>query len=283
MTELLIAGLAAVAVGVFVMAVRPDDVVTGRLAALRPASTSGSRPGVVDRGEACLRRIGRLVPGDRARVARALVSAAVKGWTPDAVAGCRAVASLVGFGLAAGPLRLNVAVAVLLGWAGYRLPDAAIASRVASRGRQIAGGIPEAADLLAICLRAGSNIPLSLETVGRNTAGPLGQEIRRVVDDISLGVPHGRALGDLAERCGDDDLKVLAALLAGGHRFGAEITPSLEAYSEDVWLKRRRWAEEQARRAPVRLLFPLVLLILPAFILLTLVPLVLVTLDSLAF
>lgn len=170
-----------------------------------------------------------------------------------------------------------------LGFLGYRIPDFIDAWRVKVRKEEISAELPETVDMLAVCTQAGLNLALSLQRVAQRAGGSLGDELRRSIDEIDLGVPRRTALSALAQRNGIDDLDALVTNLNNSERFGTQIASTLQVFSQEVRAKRRRAAEEQARRAPVKILFPLVFLILPAFVLLTVVPLLLGTFQDLGF
>jgi tight adherence protein C len=230
-----------------------------------------------------LLRLGRRLPGDRNALSASLSSAGLEHWSADAVVGARfalAFTGLVSGGIAgvATPL-----VAPLLAIAGYRIPDAVIKARSRSRREDLLRDLPDAVDLLAVCTQAGLNLSLSLNRVAGGVPGVLGEELRRTVREIEVGVPRREALAGLAARTEVGEIEALAGILISAERFGTRVASSLSAYSNEMRARRRRQAEEQARRAPVKMLFPLVFLILPGFVLLTLVPLLLGTFSSLGF
>lgn len=146
----------------------------------------------------------------------------------------------------------------------------------------IADDLPEVVDLIALALAAGLNVPLAVEAVGRRGTGPLAQEMARVAHDASRGRRLADALDDLALRCGEPT-RPLMSLLASGERYGVPLVQSLDRLAADVRAAQRRRAEEAARRLPVKMLFPLVACILPAFALLTLGPLLLTSLRTLSW
>lgn len=260
---------------------RRDPVVASRMGELRIS-------GVVGIGEqaggfrAVLGRIGRRYPGSGGEdVRRALDSAGMQGSGADGVRGAQICCAAAGFaaGLAGGSLALVLAPAGA--FTGFRLPGMMIARRTKTRREKIALALPDAVDLLAVCSQAGLNIALSLQRVSERTGGVLGEELRRTLDEIELGVARRTALAGLAQRYPHPDLESLVGVLENAERFGNQVCGSLEAFASQVRSRRKRRAEEQARKAPVKILFPLVLLILPAFMLLSVVPLLLSTFASL--
>ena len=160
--------------------------------------------------------------------------------------------------------------AVAAGWALPRL----VSRR--DEGRRLAAleaGLPEAVDLLALAVGAGGNVILAVAAAGRRGSGPLAEELRRVADEVARGRRLADALDELPALAGEAT-RPLATALAGAERYGVPLGPALERIGDDVRRQRQRRAEEAARKVPVRLLFPLVVCILPAFALLTVAPLV---------
>jgi tight adherence protein C len=281
--ELLLAAMVSLAVGAFVAAfARKDQLVAGRVAVLRNPleDVSESQPSIVLRA---LGTIGGQLPGDRQALELAIATSGLQGIPVNAFVGARVVTALLGIvvGLQFGSLRWIAAAA--LGVAGYRLPLAYLGLRRRARNEEIAAQVPEAAELLAICTEGGLNVPLALSRVAFRTQGLLGEELRRTLRETEFGISRRDALNQLAARSQVSELRSIVAVLNGAERFGTRISSSLTTFAIDLRRKQRRAAEEQARRAPVKLLFPLVFLILPAFILLTIVPLLLGTFRTLGF
>lgn len=281
MTEFVIAAIAAF--GVWLALSRTSSGrgrVIQQLAELSPESQRKQQRRNLGR---FLAGLGRRLPGDRNAITTSVESAGLEDMPPESVIAARFVAAAIGFavGIFLRPIALIAAPG--LTFLGYRLPDLLIGARVRRRKDDLARDLPDAVDLLAVCTQAGLNLPLSLKRVSAGVAGPLGQELRRTVREIELGLPRSAALGELSERNDVPELENLVGILQTSERFGTKVASSLNIFSADIRLHRKRRAEEQARRAPVKMLFPLVFLILPGFVLLTLVPLLLSTFQSLGF
>ncbi|HVL50933.1 MAG TPA: type II secretion system F family protein, partial [Actinomycetota bacterium] len=233
---------------------------------------------------ALLRYSGRRFPGEATDANRELLESAGMGRVPvESFRGVQLLLAGLGFvaGLAAGPMAVVVApVGVLV---GYRIPRTVVMARGKRRKDEMAAALPDAVDLLAVCTHAGLNITLSLKRVAARAPGPMGREIQRVVEEMALGVPRAQALENLADRNGLPEMESLVRVLLNSERFGTQISASLEGFSEDIRSRRKRSAEEQARKAPVKILFPLVFLILPAFVLLSVVPLLISAFEALDF
>ena len=154
--------------------------------------------------------------------------------------------------------------------------------RVAKRRREgeVAAALPDVVDLLCLCAGAGLTVPLAVERVAPHVKGTVGEGLLRVVAEVDRGRRWADALGDLPRSVGEPMRTVSAALVAA-ERHGTPLGPILERVAAELRGERRRAAEAAARRVPVRLLFPLVMCVLPAFVLLTLAPLIAGALGSL--
>jgi tight adherence protein C len=152
--------------------------------------------------------------------------------------------------------------------------------RARRRTAALVADLPEIVDLLALAAGAGLTVPLAVSAVARRASGPVATELRRVLDDVAHGRRLADALDDLPTRTGEVTRPLVATLVAS-ERYGAPVVAGLERLSREVRRDRRRRAEEEARRVPVKVLFPLVTCTLPAFALLTVAPLIAGTLGSL--
>jgi tight adherence protein C len=281
MIEFLIAAFAGVGVWLAISrrAKHRDKRLMSRISDLAAQTPTKKRPPATQ----LLAAAGRRLPGNRGVLRQSLASADLVHWSPDAVVSVRYLGVCAGIlaGLAFG--RLAPLASIALAFGGYRLPDLVINRRAKQRSDDIQRDLPDAIDLLAVCTHAGLNLSLSLKRVAAGIPGPLGAELRRTVGEIDLGVPRSKALEEMGSRNEVAELESLVGLLQTSERFGTKVAASLMTFGGDIRLKRKRRAEELARRAPVKMLFPLVFLILPGFVLLTLVPLLLSTFESLGF
>lgn len=218
----------------------------------------------------------------RPRMRRLLVLAGLE-WSPAEVAfvklalalGCALAALLVaGFGPA-------LLVSPLIGAAAYRGPDIALARRARSRQADIERRVPDLVELLVAITEAGLAPAMAFRRSAEVLVGALGDEVRLAVDEIDLGLPWRTAMERLVGRTDVPSLRRLVSALARSNRLGTPIRSTLRSVADDLRADRRAKAEEAARRAPVKMLFPLVFLILPAFLLLTVGPVVLATVHSL--
>jgi tight adherence protein C len=130
-------------------------------------------------------------------------------------------------------------------------------------------------DLLVTCIEAGLGIFEALKTVGREAEHQgrlLGSELAILSAELTTGASLAQALRALAERTGVDDIKSVAAILIQSEKLGSQMGPALRACSDSLRVKRRMRAEEMAQKSTVKILFPLVLFILPAMLIVILSP-----------
>lgn len=190
----------------------------------------------------------------------------VQAWT-TVVAG--AVALLV-----APPLLVPV---VASAWIGHRRREARTRRAAA---RAVTRALPDTVDLLLLCTSAGQSLPLAHPLVAGRIEPPLGLALRAAAIEAEAGRPRADALVAAMTPLGDRAAG-LAHALADHLRYGVPLAATLERWSAELRADRRRQAEEAARRVPVRLLAPLIACVLPAFALLTVVPLLVASLRAL--
>lgn len=193
---------------------------------------------------------------------------------------------LAGGGVAVGLTALpsspgrGVAASIILGVAGYRLQDFRRARRTAFRRAEASAAIPGLLDLVSVSVTAGLTPRLALERVPEAVDGPLSEALREARREVVLGDSWRAALRRIATGTGLPELRRLASTLERSERLGAPVSDRLQTLAREVRAERRAAQEERARRAPVTMLFPLVFLILPAFVLAAVVPAVLVATDG---
>lgn len=177
-------------------------------------------------------------------------------------------------------------VAPMLGLAASLLVAAgAVAAprRLARRlGREWAANVPDLVELVRLALGSGCTTHLSLLLIADHAGGPTGAMLQRTALALREGASTADALAELQERVGTP-IRPLCSALLGSERYGLPLSATLEALAVEARLARRRDAELRSRRLPVLLIFPLVVCILPAFALLTVVPLLGGGLSSLSW
>jgi tight adherence protein C len=135
-------------------------------------------------------------------------------------------------------------------------------------------------DLLAVATSAGLVPQLAFRTAAAPLMGPLAEELDEAITRVDLGRRWRDELGSVADRLALTELRRAAAVLGRSESLGSSLADEVSRLAADVRESRRARAAERARTAPVKMLFPLVFLVLPAFLLLTVVPVLLSTVRS---
>ena len=164
-------------------------------------------------------------------------------------------------------LQLTMFATVALACIGCYAPDLWLRGKVKRRTRAIENELPDALDLLVVCVESGMGLDQALHRVGRElrlSAPVLSHELNLLTLELRAGKHRQEALRALTERIALDDLNSLVTLLIQADVFGISVARTLRVYSETLRTKRFQRAEELAAKLPVKLLIPLVLCILPA-------------------
>jgi len=159
------------------------------------------------------------------------------------------------------------------------LPKTWLRRRVRKRRDAIAKGLPDALDMLSVCADAGLGFDQSLQRISEYWNSPLGIEFGRVVSEVGMGVPRQEALRNLADRSGIQELSSFVAVILQSDQLGMSITGTLHSQADQMRIERRFRAQEQARKMPLKMLFPLLLFIFPAIFAVILGPLIPVLAD----
>ncbi len=153
--------------------------------------------------------------------------------------------------------------------AGIFIPSYYIGRRARIRQTNISRQLSDVLDLLVVCVEAGLGLYEAIRIVGTECerhGQEIGLELSLVASEISAGASLGIALRNLADRTAVEDIKPLAATLIQSEQLGAQIGPALHASSDALRTRRRLRAEEQAQKVSIKMLFPLVLFVLPSMI-----------------
>jgi tight adherence protein C len=164
-----------------------------------------------------------------------------------------------------------VVLALALLW-GRRLPTMWLKRRIRTRQRAIDRNLPYSLDLMVACLEGGLSLDAALAKVVEQTEGPLASEIRRTLQEMSLGRPTADAIRDLGDRTGAPGLKRLTEDIVQADRMGISIAESLRSLARDARVMRRQAAEELARKAPIKMVPVLIFCVLPALGIVTTAP-----------
>jgi tight adherence protein C len=174
----------------------------------------------------------------------------------------------VGYALAK-PVGNVLIMSVVLVVVGFYLPTLFIAMRQRSRHAGILSALPDSLDLMVVCVEAGLGLGAAIQRVGiemRLASKALSDELAQVNQEMQTGVSRSDALRNLAERTGVEDIYALVAMLIQTDRLGTSVAASLRAHADSMRTRRRQRAEQLARKAGIKLAFPLVFLIFPALL-----------------
>jgi tight adherence protein C len=215
----------------------------------------------------------RFTPADQAeRLQRRLdLAGNPEGWDVDRVLAFKVLATAAGafLGFVLPVLSgSSVGVVLLAGAAGtvlgYFLPAIALYQLSATRSERIQKELPDALDLMTISVEAGLAFDAAVAQVARNTDGPLADEFFRVLSEMQIGRGRIEALRALGERTDVDDLKTFVTAMVQADSFGIPIADVLRTQAHEMRVRRRQRAEELAQQVPVKIIFPLLLCIMPA-------------------
>ena len=172
-----------------------------------------------------------------------------------------------------------------LGYGGF-MPSFMLSRQITKRKGRITRALPDALDLMVVCVEAGLGLNAALHRVGRemelvepNLSGELAVTNR----EIRAGKPRDEALRNLGDRTGVDDVKSLVAMLVQTDRFGTSIADSLRVFADSMRTKRRQRAEEMVAKATIKLIFPLLLFIFPALLIVLMGPALIKIYDLFGF
>jgi tight adherence protein C len=235
--------------------------------------------------------IGQMIPAAKGKKASQdqilLTRAGYRG--QNSVVAIRGMRAIGGIGLFAISIwtnlsSLNPAVPVIAAVLGWFLPDLWLSSRVKARQMRLRLALPDAMDLLVICVEVGLGLDQALLKVADEveSAQPdLGQELHMVNLEMRVGKTRLDALRELALRTGLDDIKVLVGILVQTDRFGTSIVDALHTFSDELRTKRRQRAEELGAKVSVKMVPVLVFFIFPALMVVILGPAILAIMSTL--
>jgi tight adherence protein C len=167
---------------------------------------------------------------------------------------------------------------------GFVLPSVYLSRRARGRQGEIARQLSDILDLLVVCVEAGLGLFEAIKIVGTESERQkqaIGRELSLVASEISAGASLGQALRNLADRTAVEDIRPLAATLIQSEQLGAQIAPALHASSDALRTRRRLRAEEAAQKTTIKILFPLVIFILPSMLMVIMGPAVIQIINTL--
>jgi tight adherence protein C len=199
-------------------------------------------------------------------------------WDAERILAAKAVSAIAGGGLAVLLLWITGKTWSALLWgvvfavAGFFLPDLLLLNAAQKRSERIQKALPNSIDLLTISVESGLAFDAALAQVARNTEGPLAEEFTRVLREIQIGSSRSDALKALSERTSVEDLRIFLNSMVQAEKLGIPIADVLRVQSSEMRLKKSQRTEEQAMKLPVKLVFPLILCIMPSMFIVILGP-----------
>jgi tight adherence protein C len=186
------------------------------------------------------------------------------------------VVNILGTGFVIGAMLALLGVVI-----GYIAPEFWLGRRIKARKKAILLMIPDALDLLTISVRAGLGFDAALGKVVEKLKGPLSDEFRRAMAEIRVGKTRREALRDIIPRTEVPPLTNFIGAVIQAETLGVSISKVLQVQSEQLRIERRQRAEEQAAKAPIKMLFPLVGCIFPSLFIVILGPAIILIVKNL--
>jgi tight adherence protein C len=168
--------------------------------------------------------------------------------------------------LVKGASRESIIAVVIIAGVMFYVPDIILGFIRRSRQQQIFLGLPDALDLMVVCVEAGLGLDQAMRKVSeemKKSFGVIADEFALCNFQLQMGRPRNDVLHELGYRSGVDDVRALAAILIQADKFGSSIAQALRVQSDAMRVRRRQAAEEKAAKTAVKLIFPLVLFIFP--------------------
>lgn len=227
------------------------------------------------------RRVSRLHGGAALeRLEKQLLQAgASSSWTVEDLLGWKGMAALFGGGLGillAWKMQASTGQFILFAVAGavfgYILPSMVLKQKIKRRQKAITKVLPDAVDMLAISVEAGLGFDAAMGRLSSKMRNELTAEFDRAAAEIRMGRKRSEALRNLIERTGVDDLSLFVNAIIQADQLGVGVTKVLKTQTQALRVRRRQRAEERARKAPVKMMFPLVGLLFPPVMIIILGP-----------
>jgi tight adherence protein C len=173
-------------------------------------------------------------------------------------------------------LLLGLPAAIL----GFYLPDLLLQSRIDRRQKEVRNAMPDGLDLLTICVEAGLGFDAAMSKLYEKWDNELGRAFGRVVREIQLGKLRREALRDMADRLGVSEMSSFVAAVIQSEQLGVSMAQVLRIQADQMRIRRRQIAEEQAHKAPIKMLIPMAIFIFPALCIVLMAPAFLILIES---
>jgi tight adherence protein C len=171
-------------------------------------------------------------------------------------------------------------IAIITALIGFQLPNTILNIKISGRQKEIRKAMPDALDLLTICVEAGLGFDSAMQKVYEKWDNELGRAFGRVIREIQLGKLRRDALRDMANRLGIGEMTSFVAAVIQSEQLGVSMAHVLRIQSDQMRVKRRQIAEEEAHKAPIKMLIPMAFLIFPSICIVLMTPAILMLLRS---
>jgi tight adherence protein C len=225
---------------------------------------------IVSRAGKLARRVTPLDARDRIE-RKLLLAGGPVGWDAERILAFKIIGAVAGFVLSIVLYQivslssfLQIVVTALLTFVGFIVPDSILNGRVEDRKKEILRTLSDTLDLLTISVEAGLSLNAAIAMVVRNVPGVLSSEFARMLQEIQLGVPRSDAFRHLSERTDVDELNAFALAMVQADVFGVSISSVLRTQAAQLRIKRRQAIEAKAAQTPVKIVFPLIICVLPS-------------------
>jgi tight adherence protein C len=199
-----------------------------------------------------------------------------EGWSPDRILAVKGLGlmtlALIGSLYGLRSPGLLILCAGLGGAIGFFLPDLLLYNSGLKRQQRIPVILPDAIDMLTICVEAGLGFDAALAQVARNTKGPLAAEFARALQEMQIGKSRSEALRGMADRTTVPELRAFVSALVQSGELGIPVSHVLREQAKEMRVRRRQRAEELAQKVPVKITFPLITCLFPALLVIIIGP-----------
>jgi tight adherence protein C len=203
------------------------------------------------------------------------------------VAGVAAMVSIAymlgAFALSSGsPSPLALAPVLPVALLGAVLPMFWLSAQARARQRAILRGLPDSLDLLTVCVEAGLGLEGAFKQIVDKQEGSIADELRQMLREVGVGKPRRQALLDLADRVDLDDMRSFTSAVIQADQLGTSLAKALRVQSQALRVRQRQRIEQEARRAPVKMVFPLVFCLMPSLFIFILGPIIVTVFEFLS-
>lgn len=184
---------------------------------------------------------------------------------------------LLGNNIPSGRIFLFTLVLTLI---GFYMPHFQLSSSITKRQKQVRKDMPDALDLLTICVEAGLGFDAAMARVAEKWVSPLSMAFARVIQEIQLGKLRREALHDMQDNIGISELTSFVAAIIQSEQLGVSMAKVLRVQADQMRVRRRQLAEEEAHKAPIKMLIPMAFIMFPSLLIILLAPAVMQILES---